>query len=115
MARGLSIGVVGLVLLFAFGEGVHLSRFTERELAMFAFFPLGVCFGMVVAWRWESIGGALTVVSLAGFYLVDWLFSSSFPRGPWFFVFASPGVLFLLSGALAHRNRHSHLRHEDVA
>jgi hypothetical protein len=106
----LSIGVVGIVLLFAFGEGVHLSRFTERELAMFAFFPLGVCLGMIIAWRWEIIGGGLTVLSLAGFYFIDWLFSSSFPRGWWFLVIASPGVLFLLSGALAHKNGHSHLR-----
>jgi hypothetical protein len=42
------------------------------------------------------LGGAITVASLAAFYLVDWLMSSSFPRGFAFVVLAVPGFLFLL-------------------
>jgi hypothetical protein len=95
-ARGLSILAVGVVLLFAFGEGLNLSRFTARELAVFAFFPFGVCLGMVVAWRWEGLGGGITVASVAAFYLVDYLFSSRFPQGLAFMVLASPGFLFLI-------------------
>ena len=42
-ARVWSILAVGLVLLFAFGEGVNLSHFTARELVLFAFFPPLAC------------------------------------------------------------------------
>ncbi|MGO8696391.1 MAG: hypothetical protein ACLQVY_01545 [Limisphaerales bacterium] len=95
-ARVLSIVVAGVVLCFAVGEGLNLSRFTARELVLFLFFPIGVCLGMALAWRWEGLGGAVTVASLAAFYLADRLTSSSFPRGPAFVAMAAPGFLFLL-------------------
>lgn len=95
-ARVLSLLVLGVVLMFAFGEHLNLSRFTGRELALSCFFPFGVCLGMVLAWRWEGLGGAITVASLAGFYLVHRLTSSGFPRGFALVALASPGFLFLL-------------------
>ena len=95
-ARVLSILAVGVVLLFAFGEGLNLSRFTARELVLFLFFPFGVCLGMVLAWRWEGLGGGITVASLAAFYLAQRLMSSSFPRGFALVALAAPGFLFLL-------------------
>jgi hypothetical protein len=103
-ARVLSIFAVGAVLLFAFGEGLNLSHFTPRELVLFLFFPLGVCLGMILAWRWEGLGGAITVVSLAAFYLADRLMSSSFPRGIALAVLASPGFLFVLCRLCACRS-----------
>ena len=92
----LSLLVLGVVLCFAFGEGLNLSRFTARELVLFLFFPTGVCLGMALAWRWEGVGGAITVASLAAFYLADRLMSSRFPRGFAFLAMAAPGFLFLL-------------------
>ena len=95
-ARILSIIVVGILLVFAFGEGLNLSHFTARELLLFVFFPLGFCVGMVVArWR-EGLGGGITVGSLAAFYLAHRLLSSGFPRGWAFVALAVPGFLFLL-------------------
>ena len=95
-ARVLSVLAIGVLLVFAFGEGLNLSQFTARELVLFVFFPLGVCLGMAVAWRWEGVGGGLTVASLAAFYLVNRLSSSHFPRGFAFVAFAAPGFLFLV-------------------
>jgi hypothetical protein len=92
----LSILVVGVLLLFAFGEGLHLSQFTARELVLFVFFPLGVCLGLALAWRWEGLGGGVTVASLAAFYLVHRLSSSGFPRGFALVAMAAPGFLFLV-------------------
>jgi hypothetical protein len=100
-ARVLSILAVGVILMFAIGEGLNLARFTPRELLLFLFFPLGVGVGMALAWRWEALGGGITVASLAGFYLADRLMSSSFPRGIAFLVIAAPGFLFLLHWLLA--------------
>jgi len=96
VARVLSILVVGVILLFAVGEGLHLSRFTARELVLFLFFPFGVCLGMALAWRWEGLGGAITVASIAAFYLADRLMSARFPGGYAFVAMAAPGFLFLL-------------------
>jgi hypothetical protein len=95
-ARALSILVLGVVIIFAFGEGLNLSRFTARELVLFVFFPTGVCLGMALAWRWEGLGGAITIASLVAFYLVHRLTSSGFPRGLAFVAMAAPGFLFLL-------------------
>jgi hypothetical protein len=95
-ARILSLVAIGIVLSFAFGEGLNFSHFTARDFVLFLYFPLGVCLGMVVAWRWEGLGGGIAVVSLAAFYLAHRLFSPVFPRGFAFIVLAAPGFLFLL-------------------
>jgi hypothetical protein len=100
-ARVWSILAVGLVLLFAFGEGMNLSHFTAHELVLFVFFPLGVCLGMAVAWWREGLGGGVTVASFAAFYLAHFLQSSHLPRGLAFAAVAAPGFLFLLSWLLA--------------
>ena len=78
-ARVLSLLSLGVVLLFAFGEGLNFLHFSTRDLVLFAFFPLGVGLGMALAWRWEGLGGGITVVSLAGFYLAHYFMSSGFP------------------------------------
>jgi hypothetical protein len=75
---------------------MNLLLFTARELLLFVFFPLGVSLGMLVAWRWEGLGGGITVASLIAFYLVHFLQSSQFPRGLAFVTVAAPGFLFLL-------------------
>ncbi len=80
-ARILSILSVGIFLLFAIGEGFNPFRFTAQEAILFLFFPFGVCLGMILAWRWEGLGGGITVASLAAFYLVHRLLSPGFPRG----------------------------------
>ena len=95
-ARVLSILAAGVVLLFAFGEGLNLSHFTARELVLFVFFPIGVCLGMALDWWWEGLGGGINVASLAAFHLVHRLTSSSFPRGFAFVALGAPGFLFLL-------------------
>jgi len=107
-ARVLSILSVGVVLLFAFGEGLNLSHFSARELVLSAFFPFGICLGMILAWRWEGLGGGVTVASLAAFYLAERLMSSSFPRGLALVALAAPGFLFLLCGLWARSAARPH-------
>ena len=55
-----------------------------------------VCLSLLAAWRWEGLGGAVSVLGLVGFYLVEWVSSGSFPRGWALALMAVPGVLFLL-------------------
>ena len=94
LARIWSILSIGLAIMFILGEGMG-PFFNMRDWVLFLFF-LGTYAGMIVAWRWEGLGGLITVGSLAAFYLTHRLFSPGFPRGFWFFAFAAPGFLFLL-------------------
>ena len=97
-ARVWSLVSLGVVVLFAVGEGMNLARFTPGELVMFLCFPLGVMLGMALAWGREFLGGVLAVVSLAAFYGVDWWHSHHLPRGLALMVLCAPGFLFLLCG-----------------
>lgn len=102
IARVWSIASVGLVLLIVVGELVypHAPPPTFRDLIGMFFFPFGVCVGMILAWRWEGLGGGITVGSLLAFYTTLRIMRGRFPGGPWFALIAAPGALFLLSWAI---------------
>jgi hypothetical protein len=63
-----------------------------------AFFPTGIITGLVLAFRKELLGGAVTVLSLMGFYVWHFAVSGRLAAGPWFALIAAPGLLFLLLG-----------------
>jgi hypothetical protein len=100
-ARVSAFASVALVLLFMIGEGFDPTRLTAREWLGFLFFPLGISIGMVLGWRHEGAGGALTVGCLAAFYAIHRAMTGSFPRGWAWLVFTTPGFLFLLSAWLS--------------
>lgn len=105
LARGWSVLSIGLVLAFLVGEGFHPAQVRAREWLGLAFFPLGICVGMIVAWRRELVGGLITVGSLAVFYAIHFATAGVFPRGWAFLVFAAPGFLFVAAGLLVRRVR----------
>ena len=105
LARGLAVVSIGLILAFLVGEGFHPSQVRAREWLGLIFFPVGICVGMIVAWRRELVGGLITVGSLAVFYVIHLATAGTFPRGWAFVVFAAPGFLFVLAGWLAGRAR----------
>jgi hypothetical protein len=96
-------GLAALLISFIFvGEGIAegfgpLLRLTARETAMMVAFVI-VWIGLLLGWKWELVGGLMVVGGMAAFYLLDYLFSGTFPRGPFFFILASPGLLFLYCG-----------------
>ena len=98
-ARCWSLATIGFVLAFIAGEGIRFSG--VHEWIGFAFFPSGVCVGMLIAWRYEATGGLVAVASLLAFYLDSLVSIGRFPTGWAFLVFAAPGFLFLLAWALA--------------
>jgi hypothetical protein len=88
-------GLVSLALLAAFassGGGMP----TASEIVALGFFPIGVAIGLVVAWWREGLGGIITMASLALFYVWMWTIGR-LPHGPYFFLFASPGLMFIAS------------------
>lgn len=102
-ARLGSVASLLLLSAFIFRPNEAEKWPTVKEWIGLAFFPGGVGVGMLVGWWKERLGGAVTVASLAGFY--GWLFLSSgrIWAGPWFFVFAAPGFLFLLADWISTR------------
>jgi len=74
-----------------------LFKMNVRETLMMAAFA-AVFVGLILGWKREKQGGWLVVVGMALFYLFDFAFSGTFPRGPFFALIALPGILFLIAG-----------------
>lgn len=107
IARGWSAISVALLVAFVVGEGIAPGRgipARPAEWLGFLFFPLGVAAGMIIAWWREACGGAITIGSLAAFYLVHLSTAGVWPRGAAWILFAAPGFLFLLSSFARRRS-----------
>jgi hypothetical protein len=98
LARGLSLLAAGMVVLFFVGEGgFNPLRLTGSEAVPMALFFTS-WLGLLVAWRWELLGAAMTLGGMGLFYLAHYLEAGRWPRG-WAFAFiASPAVFFLYCG-----------------
>ena len=102
IARVSSGFAAALIVVIFIGEGLTegfepLLHLSVRETLMLVAF-VAVWLGLLLGWKWELYGGLLTACGVAAFYLVDYLFSGTFPRGPYFLIFASPSLLFLYCG-----------------
>lgn len=96
--------VVSLILLSLFLFGGEESTPTGREWLMLALFPGALSLGMLLAWRHEIVGGAMTTAAIIGTYAMFWFRRDGVFPGYWFLVFASPGILLLIVGVLARRH-----------
>jgi hypothetical protein len=114
VARGASVVCLAIILLFFLGQDFALGSLSATEWVGFAFFPAGVLFGLVLAWREELLGGTITLISVAGFYLVyGWLLNATFRQGWAFLPFVLPGVLFVMYGYVRAHTRHIHVNQND--
>ncbi len=101
-ARLWGLASTALLLAFMFG-GEESMRPTAREAIALLCFPVGVMLGFAIAWRREGLGGAVSVVSLALFYVWMFVLNGKIPLTPYFLLFAGPGFLHLgnaVAGAL---------------
>jgi hypothetical protein len=70
---------------------------TERSIgsghsASFLFFPVSTIIGLSIAWKWEGIGGLITIGGIIGFHILrPDLFLDLMIDG-----LAAPGLLFLI-------------------
>jgi hypothetical protein len=105
-----SLAAVGFVLLFLVGEMLNGQggKPTGAEWIGLAFWPGGVCLGLIIAWFRLRLGGAIATASLVGFYTWYLLERGTFPTGPYFILVAAPGVLFLIASLLSNRSPHTH-------
>jgi len=101
IARAWSVATIALVLAFIVGERSLPSG--PREWLGFLFFPFGICVGMIVAWKKESLGGFITVASLLAAYVIHFATTGTLLKGWAWLAFAAPGFLFLLLSQLSRR------------
>jgi hypothetical protein len=102
-ARLLAAALVSLVLVvFIGGCGFNPVQLRPVEALQMALF-LATCMGMVVAWRWPLVGGALSTAGILLFFAVEFAVAGRFPRGPVFHLMLLPGILFLLSACVRRR------------
>mgnify|MGYP001000150254 CR=1 FL=1 len=101
-ARLSSLASVWTLALFILGE---LGSPTPIEWVALALFPFGVMGGMLFAWRRAMAGGIFALASLAAFYALALITRGNIPGGPWFLIFTSPAILFVIVGAMERRAR----------
>lgn len=111
IARLSSALTAALMLLIFVGEGLNegfapMLHLSARETAMMIAFIV-LWLGLLLGWKWELYGGLLTVCGMIAFYLLDYLFSGTFPRGPFLLLFAYPSLLFIYCGSQTHKQPNS--------
>jgi len=93
--------MAAFILFMFFGDAVMagiipIFQLTFRESLLMAAFVI-VFIGLILAWKWERLGGWMIVGGMTAFYFLNFAFSGDIPRGPFFLIIATPGILFLFS------------------
>ena len=101
IARIWAAVMAAFILFMFYGDAVMagivpIFQLTFRESLLLAAFVI-VFIGLILAWKWERLGGWMIVGGMAAFNFLDFAFSGDFPRGPFFLIIATPGILFLIS------------------
>jgi hypothetical protein len=99
-ARVIAALLLGLFLFFAIGEGLP-NPLTLSPVIQAEFLALALVFGgILLGWRWELVGGLLSLLS-AGLFYVAVLSSGVGNTAIWFPVaLAIPGALYVTSALL---------------
>lgn len=100
VARVWAALMAALILFIFIGDAVAdgidpIFVLPARDMLMMAAFAI-VFVGLILAWKWERLGGWLIVGGMAAFYLLDFVFTGTFPRGATFFMIALPGIFYLI-------------------
>jgi len=97
--------VVAFILLFVgahiFGSGI--GKMDLAEGFAFAFFPIGLTLGLIIAWWKEGLGGLIATGSIIAFHLIMFIDNGN----PDFVLFiellAFPGPLFIICCLLSRK------------
>jgi hypothetical protein len=96
-ARITSLVSLAFVLIFIFGnmfgEGLSLFDFQSTiGILSFICFPVAVIVGLLIAWKWEGIGGMITMGGTLGFFILD----PNSTANLFLIGLTAPGLLFLI-------------------
>lgn len=111
IARVWSLVILFFFLLILIGE--IISSHTEEamtlsDVGMLFLFPFATCVGLVLAWRWELLGGVISLTSIILFTAIMSI-AGRFNTPSRFLILlafiAVPGVLFIIIWSVSKRNR----------
>lgn len=102
LARILSIGSFLFIGTFVVGELAGGTGPAPRpsEWLGLLFFPIGLLTGLALAWKKELAGGLMAILSVAAFYVWDYVRSGTCPTGLWFLILSAPGLLFIIASKM---------------
>jgi hypothetical protein len=75
------------------GDGEPIGKFNSvSEMISFAFFPVSLIIGLGIAWKWEGLGGFITIAGIIGFHIMrpDLIFNVMIDG------LAAPGIFYIL-------------------
>ena len=84
--------IVAFVLLSAIGEGLRQAALGEWVALTFFFL---ICAGLIVAWKWEGLGGMIAIGCQIAWHVTMRITSGSFELILPLAIMAVPGLLFL--------------------
>ncbi len=102
IARFIGVSLVLITIIFVTGSGMDIAGADLSHKVQMGAFAVMVL-GLLLAWKWEGLGGILTLGGLALFLVLDYLLFGTFLKFWIFLVFAIPGALFLYS---RHQMKH---------
>ncbi len=107
VARIWSLVSLAFVLIFLIGYSVSPTERLPQgvEWLIMGFFPIGVVVFMLLAWKWEKWGGILAIICFVTFYIAIYIQKGIIVRGPFVFLVAAPGFLFLISWLLGNKSK----------
>lgn len=88
IARAVSIPLLGLVIILAFGDGVPNPLTASPREKLFGAAVLMMLFGLVLGWKWKGLGGLLILGGIVPFAVAD-TFLLPIVLAPWLVLGAS--------------------------
>lgn len=102
IARILASVMAALILLICVGETLGEGLQSPFHMTFWEIFMMFAAFalwlGLLLGWKWELLGGLLTLCAVMVFYALNFLITGLFPGGPFFLIFAFPSLLFIYCG-----------------
>ena len=91
-----SVLLIFVVVLIAIGEGfLRFSHFDMMEVLL-SISLLTMLAGLLLAWKWEGIGGTLIITGFIIFFWANSYYSNELQLGFFFLLFPLTGLLYLL-------------------
>ncbi|MEJ2585056.1 MAG: hypothetical protein P8Z38_08430 [Robiginitalea sp.] len=85
--------MLGTHILGSFSGSPEADGFgSTADFISFLFFPVSTIIGLALSWKWEGLGGAVTVVGMIAFHIIR----PDLILDPMIDGLAAPGVLFLI-------------------
>ena len=72
---------------------------STKELIMFICFPISTLVGLAVAWKYEAVGGLITLVGMVGLFVLR----PDLITQPVFLILPAPALLFLAHWAMERK------------